>query len=71
MRPEQWQQVREILASAIALPEAERAAYLDKSCAADPELRNEVESLLDSHEPAGSVFLNRPADGFEERAGGA
>ena len=61
MRPGQWQHVREILASAIALPEAERAAYLDKSCAADPELRSEVESLLDSHEQAGSVFLNRPA----------
>ena len=61
MRPEQWQQVREILASAIALPEAERAAYLDKSCAVHPELRSEVESLLDSHEQAGSVFLNRPA----------
>ena len=61
MKPERWQQVREILASAIALPEAERSAYLDKSCAADPELRSEVRSLLDSHEQAGSVFLNRPA----------
>ncbi len=38
----------------------ERRAYLDEVLAADPELRDEVESLLRSHESAGS-FLSRPA----------
>jgi serine/threonine protein kinase len=61
MRPERWQQVRGILDRAIALPAGERAAYLADTCAGDHDLRAEVESLLDSHDDAGSVFLNRPA----------
>ena len=44
---------------------AERSAYLDQACADDPELRREVESLLQAHEQAGR-FLSRPA--VEERA---
>ena len=61
MNSERWQQVRAILDGAIALPAAERPAYLEKSCANDRELRGEVESLLGSHEQAGSIFLNSPA----------
>lgn len=61
MRPERWQEVREVLDAALALPPAERLVYLDKICSHDPELRSEVESLLESHEKAGSVFLNSPA----------
>jgi serine/threonine protein kinase/tetratricopeptide (TPR) repeat protein len=59
--PERWQQVRETLDQAIALGEAERSPYLDKVCASDPDLRREVESLLLSHERAGSAFLRDPA----------
>jgi serine/threonine protein kinase len=63
VNPERWQQVREILDGAIALPTAERPAYLDRTCSQDEELRREVESLLGSHEQAGSVFLNKqPVD---------
>jgi serine/threonine protein kinase len=61
MRPERWQQVRGVLQNALALTAAERPAYLDRACANDPELRGEVESLLVSHDQAGSVFLNNPA----------
>ena len=61
MKAERWQQVREILAAAIAVPAQERAAHLAKVCGDDQELRSEVESLLDSHDAAGSVFLNKPA----------
>ena len=61
MNPERWKQVREILDKAIALPPGERPAFLDSSSAGDPELRSEVESLLGSHERAGSVFLQTPA----------
>ncbi len=35
--------------------------FLDRSCAGDSELRREVESLLSSHERAGTGFLNTPA----------
>ena len=61
MKAERWQQVRSILDRAIALPQSERSPYLEQNCADDPELRDEVESLLRSHEEAGSVFLKNPA----------
>ncbi|HXJ85628.1 MAG TPA: protein kinase [Candidatus Binatia bacterium] len=61
MNPERWQQVCEVLAAAVALPANERAGYLNKACGQDVELRQEVESLLDSHEEAASQFLNFPA----------
>jgi eukaryotic-like serine/threonine-protein kinase len=61
VKPERWQQVREILDTAIALDAAQRPVYLDKVCVGDAELRGEVESLLRSHHEAGSVFLNMPA----------
>jgi serine/threonine protein kinase/WD40 repeat protein len=40
----------------------ERAAYLDRACAADPDLRRGVEELLAAHGRSGS-FLARPALG--------
>lgn len=61
MKAERWQQVRAILDRAIELPVSERSPYLDQSCADDSELRDEVESLLRSHEEAGSVFLKNAA----------
>jgi eukaryotic-like serine/threonine-protein kinase len=61
MNPERWQQVRKILDAVIALSPAERPAYIQKACVNDSELRSEVESLLSSHEEAGSVFLEQPA----------
>src|SRR6516225_4426746 len=39
---------------------AERAAYLDEVCGQDVALRNRVETLLRSHQAAGS-FLGKPA----------
>jgi serine/threonine protein kinase len=40
--------------------EAARAAYVDRACAGDAGLRDRVEALLRSHDPAGS-FLASPA----------
>lgn len=61
MNPERWQQVRGMLDRALAVAEPERAQFLDEACSGDSELRAEVESLLQSHEQAGSVFLKKPA----------
>jgi serine/threonine protein kinase len=47
-----------IFAEALALPEAERAAYLDVVCVGQPELRERIEALLQAHD-AGSL-LNPP-----------
>jgi len=61
MTPERWQQVMHVLDAVILLDTTERDPYLDKVCADDPELRVEVESLVDSHKRAGSDFLNASA----------
>ena len=46
MTPERWRQISEVAASAMELTGDERAAFLDKACKADSELRREVERLL-------------------------
>jgi len=57
MTPERWQRVRPLLESALELDSSQRPAYLDAACA-DLSLRREVESLLASHEQAGTDVLN-------------
>jgi eukaryotic-like serine/threonine-protein kinase len=57
MTPEQWQRVRPILESALDLNPASRASFLDGACA-DSFMRREVESLIASHEQAGTDALN-------------
>src|SRR2546422_2395103 len=44
---------------AVEKPAADRAAFLDRECSGDVELRQRVESLLQAHERSGE-FLNRP-----------
>jgi eukaryotic-like serine/threonine-protein kinase len=61
MNPERWKQVKHLLDEAIALDPAGRSSFLDRSCAGDSELKDEVESLLSAHDQAGTGFLNTPA----------
>ena len=56
MTPEQWQKVRLILESALELDPSRRPDFLNGACA-DIALRREVESLLASHEQAGTNAL--------------
>ncbi len=49
-----------IFESALRLPVAQRAAYLDQTCAGDANLRQRIEALLGAFERAGA-FLKRPA----------
>ena len=56
MTPERWQQVKEALYAALEREPADRAAFLREVCAGDESLRREVESLLLSHERAGTFF---------------
>ncbi|MCA1640487.1 MAG: serine/threonine protein kinase [Acidobacteria bacterium] len=60
MRPERWQQVKEIFHSALALPRDERESFLAAACHGQDSLRRDVESLISSHEKTGS-FLDAPA----------
>src|SRR5437016_4935254 len=45
---------------ALGKPPAERAAFLEKACAGQPELRGAVEALLAAHEASGGL-LDQPA----------
>ena len=60
MTPERWSQVREVFEGALERPAKDRAAYLRVICSRDDELRQEVESLLASHE-GDAEFLETPA----------
>src|SRR5580765_2862306 len=60
MTPERWQQIEKIYHSALELEESQRVAFLEKACAGDEALRQEVESLLRS-EPRGDRFIEEPA----------
>ncbi len=59
MTPNRYQQVAHIYHQAAELEPDERAQFLDRVCADDPELRNEVEALIVSGEQAGD-FLDQP-----------
>lgn len=66
MKPERWQQIKEVFNSALDRSGRERSSFLDEACAGDESLRNEVESLLSSHEKEGH-FIDAPA--YEVAAG--
>ena len=57
MKPEQWQQAREVLADALELQPKDRSAFLDRVCSSDHSLRREVERLLAANDEARSDFL--------------
>jgi serine/threonine-protein kinase len=54
-----WQKVEEVFHEAAELPADRRAAFLDRACAGDAALREEVEALLRSFDDA-EGFLETP-----------
>jgi eukaryotic-like serine/threonine-protein kinase len=58
MTPERWQQVKDVLATVLELSPQERAAYLERSYADDPSLREEIEPLVASGEGLREGFLS-------------
>ena len=61
MSAERWERTKQILEEALRIAPGPRQAYLDLVCGPDSELRAEVESLIASHEEAGSAFLDAAA----------
>jgi serine/threonine protein kinase/tetratricopeptide (TPR) repeat protein len=57
MTPERWQQIRDVLEKALELPPEQRSAFLERRCASDQPLRQEVETLFASSEDVRSGFL--------------
>src|SRR5262245_26652215 len=60
MDEKRWGQIKEIYDRALDLRRDQREGFLAEACAADDDLRREVESLLAAHENAGT-FLQAPA----------
>src|SRR6516164_4380237 len=60
MKPERWEKVIDLFQSALEHAPEERAAFLNESCHDDEGMRQEVESLLTSHERAEN-FIEVPA----------
>ena len=60
MTPERWQQVRDVLHSAMQLSSADRPAFLDRHCADDTALRREVDELLAGDDQVLTIFLESP-----------
>jgi len=73
--PERWRQIESLFNEALELTPAARAELLDRKCAGDPELRNEVETLLASagqsmdflHEPVRDAVNRMMAQGREKK----
>jgi len=59
MTPEDWQRAKPILAAALELDSARRTSFLKDACA-DASLREEIQSLIVTHEQAGTSLL-KPA----------
>jgi serine/threonine-protein kinase len=60
MPDEHWQNLKQIFHAALALPVAERGAFISESSQGDESLRRSLESLLKSHEETNN-FLDAPA----------
>ena len=60
MKAERWKTVEDLLQSALEVAPARRNAFLEQACSCDPELLDEVRSLLTSYRQAGD-FLEQPA----------
>ena len=68
MSDARWQRLKELLHQAMHLKPAQRAAFLDAECAGDPDLRAELESLLDENDRMGSGFLESSAPAVADDA---
>jgi serine/threonine protein kinase len=57
MNPEHWKKIKDVLAEALEVAPAQRAAYLETSCAGDKAVRREVELLLEYERSVSPQFL--------------
>ncbi|MHC4946070.1 MAG: serine/threonine protein kinase [Planctomycetota bacterium] len=57
---ERWSRIKEIFRAVIAQNPEERALFLDEKCGEEPELRAEIESLIEADSGAGD-FMALPA----------
>src|SRR5215471_3309740 len=62
MQPERLERIDELFQSALDLPVEQRSGFVRDACADDPELRQEVESLLKAHDEVGDFIEESASD---------
>ncbi len=62
MDPEHYDRLHQLFAATCDLEPPQRTIFLDRECAGDPTLRQEVETMLDQ-DAASRAFLDAPALG--------
>lgn len=68
MTPERWIQVKDVLYAVLDLEPNQRPEYLDRVCASEPALRQEVESLILSHGQIDVDFLKTIVPGSDSES---
>lgn len=56
MKTDRWRRVEEVYDAVLTLPPERRTAVVEELCAADTELRQEVEGLLAARDRAGDFL---------------
>ncbi len=64
--PERWQQIDDLLQSALQQSPEERERFLGRACQGDTALEGEVRSLLSAYRKAGSFLEDTPGDSVTE-----
>ena len=65
MDPDRFPRVQKVFEEVSDLPEADRSAFLDKACAGDELVRQEVESLLAADHESGEFLEQSPTPGVD------
>ena len=61
LTPAQWQRLEELYHAALAIPVAERAAWLDCACGDDTVLRQAIDELIDLDSRTAGFLDESPA----------
>lgn len=58
MTPDRWERSKSIYWNAMEIDPSGRGPYLESACEGDPELRREVDSLIEAHHKAGDFIVS-------------
>ncbi|NNE42916.1 MAG: serine/threonine protein kinase, partial [Gemmatimonadetes bacterium] len=65
MDSKRWERVREVFERALEVPTEERSAFLSRECPEEPDIQEEVESLLHADEDPEEILSGVAADSFD------
>jgi Tol biopolymer transport system component/serine/threonine protein kinase len=60
VKAERFARIKDVLLEAVELSGDERRAFLDEACREDPEMRREIDSMLENDQKAQEILRSRP-----------